>query len=182
MLKEHKETLEQNGVDKVFFYFEGSPLANNIYTTCLLINTKEKRIEARGVSICSLLDTFSRVRGKSKSSGRALKALIRKENSFKINGLGRDGQTINKTITIKTAQDNTKFLETKTSEFLRLNQKITNIKTQGSYCFAKYKFKLPTNYPIFKASEMFKYKSEFRPIPANKMEVKVLEATNKVEA
>ena len=83
MFEEHSEIFEHNGVDKIFFYFKDSPLANNVCTTCLLINTKEKRIEARGVSICSLLDTFSKLKGKSKASGRALKALIRKENFFK---------------------------------------------------------------------------------------------------
>ena len=109
MLKEQKEVLEQNGIDKIFFYYEGSPIAKNIHTTCLLINTKEQRIEARGVSICSLLDTFSRKKGKDKSSGRALKALLNKQNFHRINGEGREGEKVIKIITIKNKADHEKI-------------------------------------------------------------------------
>lgn len=174
MFEEHNEIFEQNGVDKIFFYFKDSPLANNICTTCLLINTEEKRIEARGVSICSLLDTFSRSKGKSKASGRALKALIRKENFFKINPLGRHGERVRKEIKLKTKEDVKNFFDKEVAELYRINRRVEPVKIQGDKYVAKYKFEIPINYPIIITNVMYDYKSEFRPIPSSDVEINVL--------
>ena len=182
MFKEHKETLEQNGVDQIFFYFEDSPLTNNIFTTCLLINAKAKRIEARGVSICSLLDTFSRAKGKSKAAGRALKALIRKENSYEINGLGRAEETIMKIIRIKDEDEHIQFLQTQIPALINLQTPVNEVKMQGGRHLKRYKIEMPANYPILKTNELFHYKSEFRPRPVHEMEFKVLEAAKESKA
>jgi hypothetical protein len=47
-MEKYNEFLEANNIDKIFFYYQDSPLTKNIYTACLLINKKEKTIEARG--------------------------------------------------------------------------------------------------------------------------------------
>jgi hypothetical protein len=167
MVKEHKEFLKQNGIDKVVFYFQNSPLIDNVFTTCLLINKKENRIEARGVSICSILDTFSKIRGKSTSSGRALKALIRKSNFYKINRTGRQNERVKTEVMIKSAEDNKKIL----SELSRLDD-FHKVMVRKST--KKYSFELPANYPITVANNNFKYKAEFRPLPANSIESDLL--------
>jgi hypothetical protein len=167
MLKEHKEFLKKNGVNKIIFYFKDSSLTDNVFTTCLLINEKQNRIEARGVSICSLLDEFSKIKGKSKASGRALKALLRKQNFFKINKSGRVKEIIKKEVMIKSDEDNKKILR----ELSQLDdyQKVVVRKSKK-----KYSFEIPANYPIAVASSNFKYKSEFRPLPANSIESQLL--------
>lgn len=176
MLEQHKEVLEQNGVDKIFFYYEDSPLAKNIHTTCLFINTKEKKIVARGVSICSLLDTFSRKKGKNKSIGRALKALIHKNNFFEINTSGREQEIVTKTITIKDEKDHEQFLNKLISEISLLNKPVTIFEPFSSHekYIKKYKFNIPANYPIEKTGRSFRYKSEFSPEPVNDFEIGAL--------
>lgn len=176
MLTPHKETLEQHGVDKIFFYYEDTPLTKNIHTTCLLINTKEKRIEARGVSICSLLDTFSKKEGRMKSSGRAIKALINKSNFYEINPFGREQEKVTRTVTIKDKEEYEYFWDQLFPEISLLNQpvKVIDPICKGERCIKKYRFVIPANYPIERAGKFFRYKSEFRPEPVNDLENEAL--------
>jgi hypothetical protein len=161
------ELLKKNGVDKVVFYFKESPLTDNVFTTCLFINKKANRIEARGVSICSLLDEFSKTKGKQKASGRALKALLRKQNFFKINKVGRLDERVKKEVLIKSDEDNKKILNELST--LDAYEKVVVRKS-----FKKYTFEIPANYPMSVANKNFKYKAEFRPEPANSIESSLL--------
>jgi hypothetical protein len=177
MSEKYNEFLQSSDIDKIFFYYKDSPITKNIYTACLLINKKEKIIEARGVSICSLLDTYKKSKGKSKAYGRAIKALFRKQNFFKINGFGREDESTIKTLTITNEDEYKDFLDKKLSELLVINQfpiieEIKQVKKDKE--IRKYKVEIPSNYPILKTNEEFSFKSEFRPKPANSIEIDML--------
>lgn len=170
-----KEFLQENEVDKIKFYYEGSALADNIYTACVFINSKKNRIEARGVSICSLRDTFKRKDGKNRAFGRAIKALRQKKNSKKINATGREGEFVNRLFKIRSENDDDMFISTVGTELSSFdpNTPVTIINGDNKYV-RKYVIKVPAHYPITKTNKKFKYKSSYRPNPACKEEIELL--------
>lgn len=173
MNEEIQSILEENGVDKISFYYINSPLVNNAFTTCVLINSSQQRIEARGVSICSLLDTFSKSEGKNKALGRAVKALARKQNNWRINGSGRDEEFVKRGIKIKTTEDELHFRNTIAQELKRINPD-TLISSAKSGAHKKYSFEIPVSYPVKLANSLYKYKSHYRPIPVGEEEQELL--------
>ena len=79
------EKLKANEVDKVKFYYSNRDLyVGNIFTVCIFIS-KEGKILSRGVSICSINDSHNKKDARDKSFGRAMKAVISKENTERIN-------------------------------------------------------------------------------------------------
>lgn len=75
------EFLEEKKFHSKFFhnlYSDGSRA-----TICLIFNDKNSLI-ARGTSICSSADIFSRREGRVSSMGRAVKAVINKKSSLPI--------------------------------------------------------------------------------------------------
>lgn len=68
-----------NKIDKIEF----KEIKNNILgTLCYICEfLKDGVVQARGVSIRSLLDTFNKKKGKNKAFGRAVKALLSEETS-----------------------------------------------------------------------------------------------------
>lgn len=171
-----QKVLNENGVDKIAFYYRGTPLVDNIYTTCLFINSVEKRIESRGVAICSLRDTFNKTSGKSKSFGRAMKALTRKINSGKIRPYSRDFELVRREIKIKNEDDDIKFKTEKIAELHAIdpNLEVMTLEFPNKSC-KKYSFDIPASYPMHIANQSFKYKSQFRPNPAGNEETRILE-------
>ena len=176
-----QEVLEQNGVDKISFYWESTPIINNAFTACLFINSEKNRIEARGVSICSLRDTFNRKKGKSRAYGRAMKALTRKENGYKINPIGREDEFIRRSMKIKNKDSDKEFLEVKAKELMKINPNmelmITEINSKN--LMKKYAFELPVNYPILIANQSLRFKSHYRPNPTGKVELEILNKAKK---
>ena len=174
--------LNENGVDKVKFYYTSTPLVDNAYTTCVFINTEKGRIESRGVAICSLRDTFSKSKGKNKAFGRAMTAIHRKINSGKINPSGRDCEGVRRELKIKSEKDAKKF-EGAVAELHQLDPDLGvivvegNGKTHNKYCFS-----IPASYPIRIASKDFKYKSQFRPNPAGGEEAQLLNSIREEKA
>jgi len=167
--------LNDNGVDKVAFYYKSTPLVDNAYTTCVFVNTEKGRIESRGVSICSMRDTFSRNKGKNKAFGRAMEAIARKVNSGKINSCGRDCEEVRRQFKIKNEQDQENF-EKAITELNSLNPDLeVAIVNTGSKSHTKYCLSIPASYPIRVANKDFKYKSQFRPNPAGSEESKILD-------
>ena len=164
MNEDTQRLFEEHGVDKISFYFINSPLVNNAFTTCVLINSSQQRIEARGVSICSLLDTFSKSEGKNKAFGRAVKALARRENNWRINGSGRDDEFVKRGIKIKTREDELRFRETIAQELKRIDPDLL-VSASKSGAYKKYSFEVPVSYPVKLANSLYKYKSHYRPIP-----------------
>ena len=177
---------DQNGVDRVAFYYRSTPILNNAFTTCLFINSEKKRIEARGVSICSVKDVYCKKVGKNRAFGRAMKALVRKENDGRINPFGRDLETIRREIKCKTLEDDTQFQD-KIPEILSVDPTIDILIADGDRkCISKYAFQLPLSYPIKIANQTYRYKSQYRPNPAGQEEALLLKERSvsnmKVEA
>ena len=77
--KEMTEKLIELHVTPYFYYDRSRPL---IATICLLLNGQT--FISRGVALCSWRDKFVKRTGRTKACGRAIKALIRKENSMPI--------------------------------------------------------------------------------------------------
>lgn len=165
--------LQENGVDKISFYFIDSPIINNAFTTCVLVNSEKQRIEARGVSICSLADIFSKNEGKNKAFGRAIKALKRKENNWKINGSGRDEEFILRGMKIKSSDDELRFRNEVAAELKRIDPQMPiQVVQNGNH--KKYLFELPLSYPVRLANSLYKYKSQYRPTPVGEDEQELL--------
>lgn len=167
--------LEANGVDKIAFYGSRSPIVDNVFTACLFINTRLGRIEARGVAICSLKDSFSKKKGKQKAFGRALKALIHKTNDLKIRAAARDDELVRRRLKIKTFDDELTFKELVTEELRQIDPttRIRTVKNPGDK-YKKYYFNLPLSYPIRLTNSLFKYKSQYLPEAVGPEEVKAL--------
>ena len=173
MDEQTRKTLEENDVDKISFYYINSPLVNNAFTTCVLINSSKQRIEARGVSICSLLDTFSKSQGKNKAFGRAIRALVRKQNTWKINGSGRDDEFTRRGFKIKTQEDEKYFINEIQEELKRIDPDMLVHTTQNSR-HKKYSFEVPISYPVRLANLFYKYKSQYRPVPVGTEEQELI--------
>ena len=176
-----QQVLDKNGVDKISFYWEDTPIINNAFTACLFIKSEKNRIEARGVSICSLRDSFSKKKGKSKAFGRAMKALVKRENDYKINAFGREDEFIKRTIKIKNEDSDKEFLKTKAKELIDINPAMELIITEinNKHMLKKYSFELPINYPMEVTNKSFRFKSQYRPNPTGKVELNLLERANK---
>lgn len=174
-----QEVLVKNGVDKISFYWEGTPIINNAFTACLFINSEKNRIEARGVSICSLRDTFNRKKGKSRAYGRAMKALTRKVNDYKINPIGREDEFIRRSVKIKNKDSDKEFLDVTAKELMKIdpNMELTITEINGKNLIKKYAFELPVNYPISIANQSLRFKSQYRPNPTGKTELEILSKT-----
>jgi len=167
--------LGQNGVDKVAFYYKDAPLLSNAFTTCLFINTQKNRIEARGVSICSVRDAYCRKKGKQRAFGRAIKALTRKTNDEKINPAGRDFETVKRTFKCKTPEDAQNFEENMVPAILSANPDASiSFIDSGAPAKSKYAYDIPLSYPIRVANSRYKYKSQYRPNPAGKEEAEMM--------
>ncbi len=164
----------ENGVDRVAFYYRSTPVLNNAFTTCLFINSEKKQIVARGVSICSVKDVYCKKKGKNRAFGRAVKALVRKENDGRINPAGRDFETVRREIKCKTLEDAQDFQD-RVPEILSVDPSIDIAVAEGNGKYvAKYAFQLPLSYPIKIANQTYKYKSQYRPNPAGQEEALLL--------
>ena len=178
--------LNDLGVDKIAYFYRSTPLVDNAYTTCLLINSEKGRIEARGISICSVLDPYNKNTGKQKSMGRAIKALVRRQNFDKINPGARDKETVKREAKLKTEEAITKFKTEKVPELATIDPdaEVTVIEGTGpgDKFLLKYQYEIPLSYPIRLASENFRYKAQFRPNPAGREEADILNSLEEEKA
>lgn len=168
-----EKVLLENNVDKIKFYYINSPIVNNAFTVCVLINSSTQDIEARGVSICSMLDTFSKGKGKNKAFGRAIKALVRRRNSWKINGSGRDEEWVPRSYKVKSEKDDEKFRSEIALELQRIDPNLS-IRIEKNAKFKRYIYEVPASYPVRLANSLFKYKSHYRPTPVGEEETELI--------
>jgi hypothetical protein len=170
-----KKTLAENGVDKVYFYTHSTNVLQNVYTTCLLINTEKKQIEARGVAICSICDAHQKAEGKNKAFGRAMQALLRRKNDLKIRLKNRNQFYSKKKITVKSEQDKENFKKNIFPELKEIPGDVKmSIAPHGKG--KQVTFYIPSNYPLKIANKNYKYKSQYRPKPAGSIEVNYLKS------
>jgi hypothetical protein len=177
----NKNFLNTNGVGRIHFYNVRTPIISNAMTVCLLFNSEAGRIEARGVSICSLLDSFNILKGKHKSFGRAIKSLKRKANFYKINGKGRQDEFVKREMKIRNERDDAIFRQTVVSELRAIdpNTPIQMQMLEGTKYIKKYLYDIPLSYPVEIANKNFKYKAQYRPEPVGPTEIEFVKTYSK---
>ena len=167
-----EDRLKQLGVTRVKYYYHKTPLANNIFTACLLITGKV--VLARGLSICSLLDVFSKVQGRGKSLKMALKAAEHEKTSEEIvfSPYRWIDEYVTRTFRIKTEANRTFF---NTVMEPRIRSVIKTIKTEVKDSLPKIKmsYQIHRGYPILETLETFSHRSTFQP-KLTKLEQKLL--------
>ena len=172
---ENNKLLSEHKVDKIKFYTDEDPICGKTFTVCLLINSEERTIQARGVAICSLKEPFCLKNGKNRAFGRAMAALHRRKNQFRINKDGREKEVITRLFKIKNEEEKTSFGKNQGKYLSMFYPKLKVAILDGDNKFLlKYLIKIPANYPIAKANKFFKYKAQFRPEASNKTEVEIL--------
>jgi hypothetical protein len=173
-----KELLRKEKFNKIIFYDYKTKLLKNVLTACVLLNKEKNTIEARGVAICSVGDSFDRKEGKDRAFYRAIEALRTRKNNGNINPVGREGFVTRKVYGVKPEQEDD--FEDTLKELYNINPNSDIIITQ---CGKKKKFvvEIPTNYPMTLANKVFKYKSQYRPNPSNQYEAKLLEQEGSIK-
>ena len=163
-----EEVFNNNNITTVKFYYHKTPLANNIFTVCLLAN--ETQIMARGISICSLKDTYNKTKGRNKAFGRALHAVIHHKNDWKIKSESREDEFMIKTFKCRTEEQKDNFTNNISQELLTVNPNLP-ITIQEHKKYIEYSFQLSLNYPMILTHKLFKYKSSYKPNPVTKEEI-----------
>jgi len=148
-----------NEVHRVKYYYHKDSIVGNIFTACLLIG-EDKEILSRGIAICSLLDSFSKKEGRRKSYSRAMKAYWSESDSGIINEVYLKSKFINRKF--KTQED--RIIE---------NSHLVSVSQQSAENLKFVNVSISRNYPIYKTSQFFKFKSEYAPIPTE-LEKKIL--------
>lgn len=148
---------KEAGAAQVKFYYDRTPIIDNAFTACLLLD-KSNNILARGISICSILDKHNKKEARNKACGRAIKALVNKENTLPINPTREEW-------------DHTCIEQTfkgDPAEFAREYEKYCLQVSAGQNCgdgSVEYRYLVPYSHPILHTSMFFEWKSEFQPEP-----------------
>lgn len=157
--------LNELGVKNVKYYYYKTPIANNIYTGCLFID-QENQIISRGITICSILDTFNKKKGRRKSFSNALKAAIEKKNSLPIVIYPErwKQKLANRTFHIKYDND-IEIFNKKILPILKFYncEFLTQSITMGDK--TKMFYKIPRDYSLRETIRIIRYKAEFHPAP-----------------
>jgi len=148
-------------VKKAKFFYYKTPLFNNVFTVCTFFGN-DNEILSRGISICSLLDSFEKKEGRRRSYSRAMKALYSEENNFPINGDPLYNGTVTRQYKTKNKDDVIHFEEVL---FPSYQQHIDSYKhiINDLGKVRKIIYKIDKNYPIIETSKFFNYKSEYKP-------------------
>ena len=148
-------------VKKAKFFYYKTPLFNNVFTVCTFFGNDNK-ILSRGISICSLLDSFVKKEGRRRSYSRAMKALYSEENNFLINGEPEYNGIVNRQYKTKSLTDVIHFEEIL---FPLYHQYIDFYKhiVDDTGRTRKIIYQIDKNYPIIETSKFFNYKSEYKP-------------------
>jgi len=148
-------------IQAVKYYYHKDSFIGNIFSACLLIG-EDQEILSRGVTICSLLDTFSKKIGRKKSYARAMKAYWSKRDSEMINEDYLKSEYVTRKFKLKEGET----IKPSNHLSILIYQALDKLKSVNVY-------KISKNYPIHETNKFFKFKSEFRPIPT-KIEKKLL--------
>jgi len=179
-----KKNLQDKGVKYIRFYKNTTEISI-VYTVCILID-ENFNILARGISICSLLDTYNKQKGKSYSYKKAVKALYRKTNDDKINPYvnrwiknnskkgsfdstwNKNNREILKIKKIKDVDEIEKLNEHFKSLDIQLYNKIKLVTAtrKDRKSIHRAILRIPHIYPLVVTSKDFDYKSSYKPIPS----------------
>ena len=146
-----RKTLKKERVSKIKFNEFKSSLGI-LFITCTFFD-EDRKPSARGLSICSLADTFIRKEGKKKAFNRAVKAIVTKMNSNEV--IERD----NIKRYVRRSVDNSTQLQS-------LNQYIRRQRYVDYKGKKKFEFSIDSSAPlrIAKQKYSFRYKSEYKPV------------------
>lgn len=164
------ENLKKNGVVDVKFYYKSLPLVGNVFTVCALLS-EDKKLLARGVSICSVLDSHSKKYARKMSKDRALAAYFNKQSSLAI---GHD-EKLNSEIEKRLIKGEfRKSFSFKTPEAkAEIEQAALDLGFQTKVYPHEVAVFVPYFFPVDVTKSNFSYKSEFNPKPTDE-EVKIL--------
>jgi len=172
MREKIKQKLGELGVSRIKFYYHKSPICHNVFTACLFLNDQNVLL-SRGIAICSVLDTFSKIAGRGRAFGRAFTALKDASNSGLINHLSRwQNESVKRSLQIKRKEDENFFFDEVAPILEQLNEEIGITPAEVDIYLEELKdgkarkkiiYRIPRNYPVQETSKMFKYKSEYRP-------------------
>jgi hypothetical protein len=155
------QKLVEAGVKEVKYYYNNCPIIGNIFTACLFLS-EDRKLLARGISICSANDSHNKEIGRKISKSRALNAIYKKCDSFKINDQDgfdkRDFTFITNSFKVKNDEHKVELIN-KIDE-LHLDYEIKNL---GS--FKRLDVYVPYIYPIEYTRKNFKFKSQYLPEP-----------------
>lgn len=161
MTKEINDDLKNAGIFELKYYYKKIPVVGNIFTVCALFS-ENKEMLARGVCICSLLDSHNKKTARKLSRDRALNAFFNQTNSLDIlkDPLGcaaSNFETLAKTIQYKD--------EKECKQIIKDVEEIGFEITYNNLEYKKITFLIPYGYPMTVTKQHFNYKSEYKPVP-----------------
>lgn len=163
------EKLKQSGVSEIKFYYKSLPLVGNIFTVCALIS-EEKKILARGVCICSVLDTHNKKIARKISRDRAIAAFYSKKNSLPIGHNSETDEEIEKRLIKGELRKSFGFKSEEQKK--AIEQAALDFGFQIKEHSKEIAVFIPYFYPIDVAKSTFDWKSEYEPKPS-KDELKI---------
>ena len=177
---EIEENLKKSGVMSIRHYYKNDPILGNIFTACVFFS-EDRKILARGVSICSVKDSHSKKFGREKSKSRAITALFKKVNSLPIMPLDMEKE-LNapskrafeyhiKSFKLNKNDPEFNAKKEKLLEDISKHAAITDFVVQTFDNFEKTSVYIPYTLPMEEASITFKYKSEYNPEPTEEEKV-----------
>ncbi len=157
------QKLEEAGVKEVKYYYNNCPIMGNIFTSCLFLS-EDKKILARGISICSVNDSHNKEIGRKISKSRAVNAIYKKSDSFKINDKTeiekRDFKFVTKSFKIKNDDHKNKLIN-------KVDELGFDCELKDLGPFKRLDVYIPYIYPIEITKKNFKFKSQYLPEPTN---------------
>lgn len=153
-----EETFKNENI-KVRYYYRNDPIIGNIFTTCILLSGE--KILARGICICSLLDSHDKKFAREKSKSRALAALFKKKNSLPINGDLDEGNKRYYSDVEKSFKLKNKALKEELVEHLKIMP--CDYKISKSEDTERLHVYIPYLLPVVLTNEVFEYKSSYNP-------------------
>ena len=170
MRKTVQERMDDLKVSLIKYYRHKSSVTQNIFTACLLFGNN-KTLIARGVAICSVLDSFSKATGRGIALSRALKAAESEKSSELINNYPYRWKTlfVGRSMRVKTEEDKDYF-NGKVLPVLNEIQEtgkgtVKTLTEEDSHGNTKVRilYRIPRDYPLEETAKIFNYKSEFMP-------------------
>jgi len=171
------ENLQKAGVMSTRHYYKNDPVLGNIFTANIFFD-KDKKILARGVSICSVKDSHNKKFAREKSKSRAIIALFKKSNSLPIipfedvDALIPSKRAFEYHIkSFKLNKKDEDYYDKRDKLMDDINKYSLETVFQDFDLFEKISVYIPYTLPMEIAVGYFKFKSEFQPTPTDEEKI-----------
>lgn len=151
--KEALKEILRGKINKIEFKEIKDDILGVLYMVCEFSLNGE--ILSRGISVRSLLDSFSKKKGKNKAFGRSVKALLSKSNSYPVRVATKPVTPVNRVFTYKNDSEKHKFL--------KLQPFLDKCHVNNKEC--KIYYKINPSLPLALVNEFVRFKSEYKPDP-----------------